>query len=243
MGCGHAGQLWPQGESLLGNLSRLLLVQVPPRFPCGTTRPPPCLDSQHANRPARGVQRRRPRHPHHHHGARAEGPRGARRSRPWAVPRRAPDLRAELHLHRHLLEQPPPHVPAGPACHGGILWANLHLLFWLSLVPFTTAWMDDTRLRAQRRSSSTASTCWARPSPTTSCSCAVFRRDGPDGLLRQAMGRDLKGKLSPASTCSASWVASWLRGSGCWRYVAVAVIWLVPDRRAERFIHDHALED
>ena len=82
-----------------------------------------------------------------------------------------PDLRAELRLHRHLLEQPPPHVPAvrqgRPA---PVLWANLHLLFWLSLYPFTTAVDGRERPRAARRRSSTASTCSPPPSPTTSSS-------------------------------------------------------------------------
>ena len=60
-----------------------------------------------------------------------------------------PELRAELHLRRHLLEQPPPpaarHASRSPA---RILWANLHLLFWLSLIPFTTGWMGENHFAA-----------------------------------------------------------------------------------------------
>ena len=54
-----------------------------------------------------------------------------------------PELRAQLRLSRHLLEQPPPHAARRRAVNGGILWANLHLLFWLSLVPFATGWMGE----------------------------------------------------------------------------------------------------
>lgn len=125
---------------------------------------------------------------------------------------------------------------------GGILWANLGLLFMLSLVPFTTAWMDDTRL-AQLPVVVYGLNLLGAAIAYYVLQLAVFRRDGPDSLLRQALGRDLKGKLSPAVYVLGilgSLVAPWI---GVLAYVAVAVTWLVPDRRAERFIHDHALED
>ena len=125
---------------------------------------------------------------------------------------------------------------------GGILWANLGLLFMLSLVPFTTAWMDDTRL-AQLPVVVYGINLLGAAVAYYVLQLAVFRRDGPDGLLRQALGRDLKGKLSPAVYVLGilgSLVAPWI---GVLAYVTVAVVWLVPDRRAERFIHDHALED
>ena len=125
---------------------------------------------------------------------------------------------------------------------GAILWANLGLLFMLSLVPFTTAWMDDTRL-AQLPVVVYGVNLLGAAVAYYVLQLAVFRRDGPDGLLRQAVGRDLKGKLSPAVYVLGilgSLVAPWL---GVLAYVAVAITWLVPDRRAERFIHDHALED
>lgn len=125
---------------------------------------------------------------------------------------------------------------------GAILWANLGLLFMLSLVPFTTAWMDDTRL-AQLPVVVYGINLLGAAVAYYVLQLAVFRRDGPDGLLRQAVGRDLKGKLSPGVYVLGilgSFVAPWL---GVLAYVAVAITWLVPDRRAERFIHDHALED
>jgi uncharacterized membrane protein len=125
---------------------------------------------------------------------------------------------------------------------GAILWANLGLLFMLSLVPFTTAWMDDTRL-AQLPVVVYGINLLGAAVAYYVLQLAVFRRDGPNGLLRQAVGRDLKGKLSPGVYVLGilgSFVAPWL---GVLAYVAVAITWLVPDRRAERFIHDHALED
>ncbi len=125
---------------------------------------------------------------------------------------------------------------------GAILWANLGLLFMLSLVPFTTAWMDDTRF-AQLPVLVYGLNLLGAAIAYYVLQLTVFRRDGPDGLLRQALGRDLKGKLSPVVYVLGilgSLVAPWI---GVLAYVAVAVTWLVPDRRAERFIHDHALED
>jgi uncharacterized membrane protein len=125
---------------------------------------------------------------------------------------------------------------------GTILWANLGLLFMLSLVPFTTAWMDDTRFARLPVIVYGVNLLGAAISYYV-LQLAVFRRDGPDGLLRQAVGRDLKGKLSPVAYILGilgSFVAPWI---GVLAYVAVAITWLVPDRRAERFIHDHALED
>jgi uncharacterized membrane protein len=125
---------------------------------------------------------------------------------------------------------------------GTILWANLGLLFMLSLVPFTTAWMDDTRFARLPVIVYGVNLLGAAIAYYV-LQLAVFRRDGPDGLLRQAVGRDLKGKLSPAVYILGilgSFVAPWI---GVLAYVAVAITWLVPDRRAERFIHDHALED
>ena len=72
---------------------------------------------------------------------------------------------------------------------------------------------------------------------------AIFRREGSGSLLRQAVGRDLKGKLSPVVYVLGilgTFLSPWL---GIAAYVVVAVTWLVPDRRAERFVHEHALED
>ena len=119
---------------------------------------------------------------------------------------------------------------------GGVLWANLHLLFWLSLLPFTTAWMDETRLRAHPDRRLRRQPAARRRSPTTSLQLTIFRGPGGD-RLREALGRGPQGQAvagdlprrHPAR-------ASCARGSGCGVYVAVAVIWLVPDRRIERYL-------
>ena len=116
---------------------------------------------------------------------------------------------------------------------GGILWANLHLLFWLSLIPFTTAWMGENHFAA---------------APTALYGLVLFlaaisylilqrtiiARQGRDSLLAAAIGRDVKGKLSLALyliAIAATTIAPWI----AWAiYIAVALIWLIPDRRIER---------
>jgi uncharacterized membrane protein len=118
---------------------------------------------------------------------------------------------------------------------GGIMWANLHLLFWLTLVPFGTAWMAEHP---------------AEPFPVglygglllASAIAfyilvqAILRSQGPDGRLARAIGRDFKGKMSPVAYTAGilvSPVAPWLSIA---IYTAVALIWLVPDTRVERMM-------
>jgi uncharacterized membrane protein len=118
---------------------------------------------------------------------------------------------------------------------GGILWANLHLLFWLSLFPFTTGWMGENHIE---------------PTPTAVYGFvllmaaiayyilqrAIIVRQGADSLLAKAVGRDWKGKLSPVLYLTAiplAFVTPWL-SSGI--YVLVALIWFIPDRRIERVL-------
>jgi uncharacterized membrane protein len=118
---------------------------------------------------------------------------------------------------------------------GAALWANLHLLFWLSLVPFLTGWMSENDFP---------------PVPTATYGIALLaaaiayvilqrtllRAGGNQSLLATAVGRDLKGKLSPLLYClgiGLSFVNRWL---GVAAYVVVALIWLVPDRRVERIV-------
>jgi uncharacterized membrane protein len=120
---------------------------------------------------------------------------------------------------------------------GGLLWANLHLLFWLSLVPFTTAWMDEqfapTPVMVYGLNLLLAAMAYLL------LQHSVVRVEGPDSPLRQALGRDLKGRISPLIYLfgiigSLLWV--WL---GIAAYVVVAAIWLVPDRRMEHYIDAH----
>jgi uncharacterized membrane protein len=119
---------------------------------------------------------------------------------------------------------------------GSILWANLHLLFWLSLLPFATAWMGENHFER-----------W----PTVvygvdllACALAYFileRRiiaaEGAEGRLARAVGGDLKGKFSPVFYIAgiiAALLWSPVAGMAC--FVAVALMWLVPDRRIERAV-------
>jgi uncharacterized membrane protein len=122
---------------------------------------------------------------------------------------------------------------------GGILWANLHLLFWLSLIPFVTGWMGDNPFA---------------PAPTALygvilflAGCAylllqreILIREGPDSVLAAAVGRDWKGRVSLllyALGIALAFLRPWIAGVV---YVAGALLWLVPDRRIERKVaHAH----
>ena len=124
---------------------------------------------------------------------------------------------------------------------GGVLWANLHLLFWLSLFPFTTAWMDETEL-ARTPMVVYGVNLLAAAVAYFVLQQAIFHAEGAGSLLRQAVGRDLKGKLSPVlySIGIGSAFLSPLLALGL--YTFVAAIWLVPDRRMEGFVAEHGLE-
>jgi len=116
---------------------------------------------------------------------------------------------------------------------GGVLWANLHLLFWLSLIPFVTAWMGENHFA---------------PVPMAAYGVVLFlsgvaylilqrtiiASQGPGSVLAAAVGRDTKGKLSAliyALAIPAAFVSPWIAGV---LFVGVAAMWLVPDRRIER---------
>jgi uncharacterized membrane protein len=131
---------------------------------------------------------------------------------------------------------------------GGALWANLHLLFWLSLYPFTTAWMDESGL-ARTPVMVYGVNLLAAALAFYILQRVILRAEGGQSPLRRAIGRDLKGRVSPflyaAGIASASLsgdeptVATWV---ALGFYVTVAVIWLVPDRRIEHIIHEQGLE-
>ncbi|MBL0170332.1 MAG: DUF1211 domain-containing protein [Gemmatimonadaceae bacterium] len=116
---------------------------------------------------------------------------------------------------------------------GGILWANLHLLFWLSLIPFTTGWMGENHFAALPTAMYGVTLLM--------CGLAYFileqviiAAQGESSLLRRAVGNDWKGKLSLvcyviAIACSYQW--RWLSLS---IFVLVALIWFIPDRRIEQ---------
>jgi uncharacterized membrane protein len=116
---------------------------------------------------------------------------------------------------------------------GGILWANLHLLFWLSLLPFTTGWTGENHL------ASVPTAVYGFVLLMAAIAYYILQRaiivhQGPDSVLASAIGGDWKGKLSPVLYLVAiplafpsPWAASGL-------YVGVALLWLIPDRRIER---------
>ena len=124
--------------------------------------------------------------------------------------------------------------------NGLVLWANLHLLFWLSLYPFTTAWMDETHL-ARTPVVIYGVNLLGAAIAYYLLQQAIFRAEGPDGLLRRAVGRDLKGKLSPLIYLTGIASAFVLEELAIVFYALVAAIWLVPDRRMESYVAEHGL--
>lgn len=118
---------------------------------------------------------------------------------------------------------------------GGILWANLHLLFWLSLIPFVTAWIGENHFA---------------PFPMTMygvillmCAVAYFilqalilKKHGPDSVLSKAIGKDIKGKLSPVFYILGIIASSFNGLIAGGFYVLVAIMWLIPDNRIEKIV-------
>jgi len=118
---------------------------------------------------------------------------------------------------------------------GTTLWANLHLLFWLSLVPFTTKWMDESSF-AQTPVMTYGVNLLAAGVAYYVLQYAAIAAEGPDSRLRRALGSDVKGKVSPVVYLvgiAAAAVNVWI---GVALYTAVAIMWLIPDKRMERFI-------
>ena len=115
---------------------------------------------------------------------------------------------------------------------GPILWANLHLLFWLSLIPFATGWMGENHFA---------------PAPTALygvvllmaaiayfvLQAVIISSQGPDSILKKAIGNDWKGKVSLTCYTTAIPLAFWWQWAAMGLYVFVAVLWLIPDRRIE----------
>ena len=118
---------------------------------------------------------------------------------------------------------------------GNILWANLHLLFWLSLLPFVTGWMGENHF-APLPSAAYGFVLLMAAIAYFLLQARIIAADGPDSALRRAVGRDWKGKLSPLLylvAIGSAFIVHWLAQA---IYVAVALMWLVPDRRIERVI-------
>jgi uncharacterized membrane protein len=120
--------------------------------------------------------------------------------------------------------------------NGAILWANIHLLFWLSLVPFTTAWLGDHPAAAIPTAVYGVSLLMPAVAWYVMQS-VIVAHEGRDSALAKALGPDLKGKLSPAIYLAGvgfAFVSPWVSDA---LYVAVALMWLVPDLRMERRVH------
>lgn len=130
--------------------------------------------------------------------------------------------------HHHMLH-------ACAKVNGRVLWANLHLLFWLSLFPFATAWMGENHFAALP-TAMYGVVLLAAAIAYYILQQAIIAVQGPQSVLQRAVGSDWKGKLSPllyiaaiALTFFSPWMAEAL-------YVVVAIIWLVPDTRIERML-------
>ena len=118
---------------------------------------------------------------------------------------------------------------------GGILWANLHLLFWLSLFPFTTAWMGENHLAAIPTAVYGFVLLMAAIAYYV-LQRTIIAKEGGGSLLAQAIGKDRKGKLSPLLYFAAiplAFVSAWIAAG---LYVFVALLWFIPDPRIEREI-------
>jgi uncharacterized membrane protein len=117
--------------------------------------------------------------------------------------------------------------------NGAILWANLHLLFWLSLVPFATAWMGENHFASLPTGIYGVVMLMAAIAYFI-LQQIIIASQGAGSLLKKALGGDWKGKISPILYMSAISAAFWLPWISLGIYVLVALIWLVPDKRIER---------
>ena len=131
--------------------------------------------------------------------------------------------------HHHLLH-------AVHAVTGAMLWANLHLLFWLSLIPFATAWMDESHYASAPTALygvvllMAAIAYWILQH-------LIIASQGPSSVVKRAVGRDWKGRCSPLFYLAAILLSvRWVWASQV-IYVSAALLWLIPDRRIERALH------
>jgi len=125
--------------------------------------------------------------------------------------------------HHHMM-----HVARGVT--GGVLWANLHLLFWLSLIPFVTGWMGENHFEAVPSALYGVVLLMAGVAYVI-LQYAILHCPGGNPVLERALGRDVKGQLAMTLYSAAiglSFVSTWISGA---LYVFVAMMWLVPDRR------------
>jgi uncharacterized membrane protein len=136
--------------------------------------------------------------------------------------------------HHHMLH-------AARRVSGGVLWANLHLLFWLSLLPFVTGWMGENDFAAIPTALYGLVLLMASVAYSILCR-SLIKLDGTDSMLGNALGEDRKGKISIVVYAVAVPVSFYNRWIAQTLYVLVALMWLVPDRRIERMMASHADE-
>ena len=132
--------------------------------------------------------------------------------------------------HHHLLK-------AAHRVNGGILWANLHLLFWLSLIPFTTAWIATSEYAAAPITLYGANLLLAAIAYFILQWAIIAEHGKEHSELRAALGNDWKGKLSPVLYAVGIILSFWWKWASVAIYVLVALIWLVPDRRIAKVVH------
>lgn len=132
--------------------------------------------------------------------------------------------------HHHMLH-------AADQINGRILWANMHLLFWLSLVPFTTGWMGENHF-APLPTAVYGAVLLAAAIAYYVLQRLIVAQQGPNSTLEAAIGKDIKGKLSPVIYIAAiplAFVNHWISAG---LYVLVALMWLIPDRRIESKLNE-----
>ena len=118
---------------------------------------------------------------------------------------------------------------------GPILWSNLHLLFWLSLIPVTTGWMGENHF-AEAPSAVYGVVLLMAAIAYYVLQQVIIASQGASSVLKAAVGADWKGKLSPVLYVIAVPVAFWSAWISASLYVLVALIWLIPDKRIERVL-------
>ena len=133
--------------------------------------------------------------------------------------------------HHHLFH-------AASRVNAPVMWANAHLLFWLSLTPFVTAWAGENHF------SSIPVALYGVVLLMSGVAYYILAQSlvalhGKDSVLAKALGSDFKGILSLVIYAVAVLVASWMPWMACLLYVAVAVMWLIPDRRIEKALDSH----
>jgi uncharacterized membrane protein len=119
--------------------------------------------------------------------------------------------------------------------NGAVMWANLHLLFWLSTIPFTTAWMGENYAAAAPTALYGASLLMSAVAFYV-MQATIIRHQGADSALARAVGRDRKGRLSPLAYLTGMGLAFVSPAAADLIYMGMALVWLAPDRRVEAWL-------